>query len=64
MPYGLCGPSAHARASRAEAQPAGLGAPVIAVFAREAWKEPLTRRMLIGIGLLIILGVLLVELGQ
>lgn len=39
-----------------------IGIVLIAVLARTIWKEPLTRRMLAGIAL-IILGVLLVELN-
>lgn len=39
-----------------------IGIVLIALLARAIWKDPLTRRMLIGIGL-IILGVILVELN-
>lgn len=41
---------------------AALGIVFIAIFARVVWKETLTRRMLLGIGL-IVTGVLLIELG-
>ena len=40
-----------------------IGIVLVAVFARAVWKEPLTRRMLIGIACIIV-GVLLVELGS
>ncbi|KAM9863807.1 multidrug efflux SMR transporter [Leucobacter sp. BZR 635] len=39
-----------------------VGIALIAVFARVVWKDPLTRRMILGI-VLIIAGVVLVELG-
>ena len=39
-----------------------LGIVLVAVLARTIWKDPLTRRMLIGIALIIV-GVLFVELG-
>ena len=39
-----------------------IGIVLVAVLARTIWKEPLTRRMLLGIGLIIV-GVVLVELG-
>ncbi|GAA1564497.1 DMT family transporter [Leucobacter aridicollis] len=39
-----------------------VGIVVVAVCARMLWKDPLTRRMLVGIALVAI-GVLLVELG-
>lgn len=38
------------------------GIALVALLARAIWKDPLTPRMLAGIGI-IILGVLLVELG-
>lgn len=39
-----------------------IGIVLIAVLARAIWKDPLTRRMLVGIGFIIV-GVTLVELG-
>lgn len=39
-----------------------VGIVMVALMARALWKEPLTRRMLVGMGL-IILGVLLIEAG-
>lgn len=39
-----------------------IGVVLVALLARTIWKDPLTRRMLTGIGLIII-GVFLVELG-
>ncbi|MGO1735945.1 MAG: DMT family transporter [Leucobacter sp.] len=39
-----------------------IGIVLIALFARVIWKDPLTRRMLAGIALVVI-GVLLIELG-
>lgn len=39
-----------------------IGVALIAILARVMWKEPLTPRMLVGLGL-IMLGVLLVEIG-
>ena len=39
-----------------------IGIVLIALFARAIWKDPLTKRMILGMGLIIV-GVLLVELG-
>lgn len=39
-----------------------VGVALIALLARAIWDEPLTRRMLLGIGLIVI-GVVLVEVG-
>lgn len=39
-----------------------VGIVLVALLARAIWKDPLTRRMLLGIGL-IVAGVLLVKLG-
>lgn len=39
-----------------------IGIVLVALLARAVWKDPLTRRMLIGIALIIV-GVLLVEFG-
>lgn len=39
-----------------------IGIVLVAVLARAIWKDPLTRRMLVGIGFIIV-GVALVELG-